>query len=104
MVISGESSDRDAQMKRFRARQVLVADAGERAAAPRLLDADPGQRRVEIVAAIHEPGAGIDALADADGGLLVHGPDRRSEAERVIGRASCRDRVCPSVYLLVVAV
>ena len=52
------------QVKRFRPRQVLVADTRQRAAAAGILDADPGERRVEIVAAVHEPGAGVDALAD----------------------------------------
>src|SRR3546814_6746774 len=77
------SSDRSTEMEGFRSRQELVADARQGAAAARLLDADPGKGRVEIVAAVHEPGAGIDAIADGDCRLLVHGPDRRGQAERV---------------------
>src|SRR5262252_7925212 len=72
------------QMEGFRPRQVLVADAAQRAAAAGILDADPGQRRVEIVAAVHEPGAGLDPISDADRGLFVIGPDGGGQAIGVV--------------------
>ncbi len=46
-----------------------VASAGE-------LDAGPGEGGVEVVAAVHEHGAGLDPLADGVRGVLVAGPDR----------------------------
>ena len=50
----------DAQVEGLRARQRLVAEARERHTAARVLDAGPRQRRVEVVAAVHEHGAGLD--------------------------------------------
>ena len=63
---------------------MLIADAAQGAAAAGILDADPGQRRVEIVAAVHEPGAGLDLVADADRRLLVIGPDGGGQAIGIV--------------------
>src|SRR3546814_17028412 len=40
----------------------------------------PGERRVEIIAAVHEAGAGLKLLADDDGGVCVSRPDGSGEA------------------------
>src|ERR687892_204459 len=71
---------RRAQMERLRPGQVLVLEAGERAAAAGVLDSGPSERRVEVVAAVHEPGAGLDPIADPDRRVLVRRPDRRGQA------------------------
>src|SRR6185437_17105826 len=68
-----------AQMERLRPGQVFVADPRERAAAARVFDAHPGERRIEVVAAVEEPGAGVDLIAKSDGRSLVPRPDRRGE-------------------------
>ncbi len=49
--------DGGAQVERLGAGQLLVADMAERAAAARVLDPGPGQGRVQVVGAVHEPGA-----------------------------------------------
>src|SRR5688572_1689802 len=73
-----------AQVERFRPRQVLVTNRRERATPSRVLDADPGQRRIEIIAPIHEPGSNLDPVADRERGLLIAGPDRRRQSELAI--------------------
>src|SRR3954463_129887 len=72
------------QVERLRPRQVLVAEDGERDAAAAVLDAGPGKPRVEVVAAVHEHGAGVELVADRDGGLVVPRPDRGGEAEGAV--------------------
>src|SRR5918995_2811581 len=67
-------------MPRLRPGKRLVSDDRERAAAPRVLYPGPGERRVEIIAAVHVDGPGFELAADAPGGVLVLGPDRRGEA------------------------
>src|SRR5687768_13522857 len=61
-------------------RQHLVTDARQRCAAARVLDAGPGEAGIEIIAAVHVDGAGVDLGAEACGGIAVGGPDRGSEA------------------------
>ena len=73
------------EVKRLRPRQVLVAERRQRAAAPGILDADPGQRRVEVVAAVHEPGAGLHA-----GRRSPAPPPRPRSRSRRSGRSRCR--------------
>src|SRR5438067_7045546 len=68
------------QMKRLRPRERLEPEARERAAAPGVLDAGPGERRIEIVAAVHEPRARLHAIADAHRRLGIRGPDGSGEA------------------------
>src|SRR5258708_29728456 len=72
------------EVEGFGPRQLLVADPAQAAAAAGILHPGPGQRRIEIVAAVHEPGAGGRLVADADRRVLVHRPDRRGEAEGVV--------------------
>src|SRR3970282_2282668 len=45
------------QVKRLRSGEGCEPQPGERAAAAGVLDAGPGERRVEVVAAVHVPGA-----------------------------------------------
>ncbi len=61
-------------MIRLRPGQLLVADARQRAAPARVLDAGPGERRVEVVGTVHEPGAGGYALANVDRSDFIAGP------------------------------
>src|SRR5213082_1792516 len=49
-----------------------------------MLDADPGEGRVQIVAAIHEPGAGVHLLAEPDGSVLIARPDSRGQSEGAV--------------------
>ena len=67
-------------MERLGPGQVLVAQARQGGAAPGVLDPGPGQGRVEVVAAVHEHGAGFQLLAEPLGGVQITGPDRRAEA------------------------
>src|SRR5207244_3778687 len=60
---------------------MLVPDYRERTATPRILDANPGEGRVQIVAAIHEPRAGLHLLAECHGRDLVARPDCRGKSE-----------------------
>src|SRR6185436_6584589 len=71
------------QMIALRPRQRLIADLAERRAAAGVLHTGPGEARIEIVAAVHVDGAGLDLSADALGRIHVAGPDRSREA---IGR------------------
>src|SRR3954466_11999489 len=73
-----------AQVKRLRPREVYVAHARKRTTAPRILHAHPGERGIEIVATVHEPGAGVDTVADGKGRFRVFRPDRRGETERAV--------------------
>src|SRR5689334_17839850 len=68
------------EVERLRPREGFETESRQRAAAPGILDTGPGERRIEVVAAIHEPSARLDALADAQGRLRVRRPDRRREA------------------------
>ena len=80
-------------MEGLRPRQVLVPDARQRAPAPRILDADPGQRRVQVVAAVHEPRAGLHLVTNRQGRFLVRGPDRGGEPEGGVIHETDRFRV-----------
>src|SRR6267378_1492939 len=60
---------------------MLVSEHRERTATPRILDANPGEGRVQIVTAIHEPRAGLHLLAERHGRGRVARPDRRGESE-----------------------
>ena len=53
-------------MERFRPDESLEAKFRQRAAATRILDACPRQRRIEIIAAVHIPRAGVDPIAVAE--------------------------------------
>jgi hypothetical protein len=54
---------------------------GEGGTTAGVLDAGPGEGGVEVVAAVHEEGAGLDAGAEGDGRRLgVGGPDGGGEA------------------------
>src|SRR5690349_13709613 len=65
--------------------QGFIADEGQGGAAARILDAGPGQGRIEIVAAVHEYRAGLDLVADLLCRLGIIGPDRGGESiERVV--------------------
>ena len=50
---------------------MFIADRRQRAATARILDAGPGQGRVQVVAAVHEPGPGVDLAADAERAAFV---------------------------------
>src|SRR6266850_5520393 len=52
----------------------------ERHALAGVLHPGPGQQRIEVVAPVHEEGAGLDLRPDAEGAVLVARPDRRGEA------------------------
>src|SRR5450759_3716947 len=67
-------------MIRLRSRKMFEADAGKRYAPPAMLDSGPGQRRVEIIAAVHEPCSGFDAVADAQCRLDITREYRSGEA------------------------
>src|SRR5256885_4294424 len=71
------------QMITLRPRQRLISDARERRAAPGVFNSGPREARIEIVAAVHVDGAGLDLAPDALGGVDVPGPDRGGQA---IGR------------------
>ncbi|MNQ81273.1 hypothetical protein D3C85_962860 [compost metagenome] len=49
-----------------------------------MLDPGPGQGRVQVIAAVHEHGAGGQFIAQATGGVQVLGPDRRTKAELAV--------------------
>src|SRR5207248_2721796 len=66
------------------ARDAQEPVARERIAFAAVLDSGPGKLRVEVVAAVHEEGARLDLRSDAEGALLIAGPDRRGEAVRRI--------------------
>jgi len=70
----------DAAEAALAAGQLLVAEPRQRAAAARVLDADPRQARVEIVAAVLEEGAGLDPVADRQRRRVVARPHRRRQA------------------------
>src|SRR5687768_13029804 len=76
---TGRTLDLQPQMERLRSRERLDAEAREGAAAARVLDASPGERRVKVVAAIHIAGAGLDLLADAHSRIEIARPDGRRE-------------------------
>src|SRR5882762_5647243 len=63
------------EVERLRPRERLEAQARQRAAAPRILDSRPRQRGIQVVAAVHEPGAGLDPIADAEGSVGVLRPN-----------------------------
>ncbi|MNS82779.1 hypothetical protein D3C72_1165330 [compost metagenome] len=71
-ISPGVASDA-AHMEGFGLRELLVSDGRQRYAAARILDARPGERRIQIVAAIHEKCAGPDLPADMQRGLFVPG-------------------------------
>src|SRR5215203_3321988 len=72
---------RETQVERFWPRQMLVAEGRERHPAAGLLDARPRQRRIEIVAAVHEHGAGLELTADGLSRIRIPRPDGGGEAE-----------------------
>ena len=74
-------SDLVAQMEGFGAGQVFITEARQGDAAPAVFHPGPGQGRVEVIAAVHEYGAGVDLIAQAFGGGEVLGPDRGAEPE-----------------------
>src|SRR4051812_21436033 len=76
--------DAELQVERLRPREGVEAELRERAAAAGILDSRPRERRIQVIAAIHEPGAGFHALADAQRRLHVGGPDRSREAEAAV--------------------
>src|SRR6267143_4608940 len=73
-----------AQVERLAARQREEAVPRERVALAAVLHAGPGERRVEVVAAVHEEGDGLDPSPDAQGALLVARPDGGGEAVRAV--------------------
>src|SRR5262245_26517503 len=58
-AMPGPGLDR-AEVEGLRPGQHFIADTGERGTAARVFHADPGQGRIEIVAAIHVDRAGVD--------------------------------------------
>lgn len=74
------SSD-ELQVEGLEARDLVVPKLGQGASAARVLDADPSKRRIQIVTAVHEPGASLDLVTDRQGGVRVLGPDAGGEAE-----------------------
>ena len=58
----------------------IVPIPRQRDAPPRLLVSRPGQRRIEVVAPVHEDRAGLDLVDEVQVRLLGAGPDRRGEA------------------------
>src|SRR5689334_9128186 len=78
------------QMKRLRAGERLEPEARERAAASGILDAGPGERRIEVIAAVHEPGARFDAIADGKRGVAIGRPyGRRKAVAAVVHQLDC---------------
>src|SRR5512139_1313328 len=69
-----------AQVERLGSREGLVTHTRQCAAAAGILDTGPGERGIEIVAAVHEPRPRLYAPADGNGGVLVGRPHRRREA------------------------
>jgi len=63
---------------------MFEAEAGKRGAAPGILDAGPGQGRIEIVATVHEPGAGFDALPHRQRYRAIAGEHRGAQAIRAV--------------------
>src|SRR6266540_1408635 len=84
------------QVERFRPRQRLVPEAGERAAASGVLHARPRQRRIEIITAIQVPRAGINTVPDADGRIGITRPDRRRQPISTVVHQ--RDRLVIALY------
>src|SRR4051812_10921137 len=54
------------EMKRLRTRERFDSQARKGAASAGILDSRPRERRVEVVAAVHEARAGLDAVRDAE--------------------------------------
>src|SRR5678815_4644775 len=77
-------------MEGLRPRERLVAQHRQCTAASGVLHAGPGERGIEVVAAVHENRSGLDAVADVDGGFFVFRPDGGGQAE--IGVVHQRDR------------
>src|SRR5690348_13519413 len=68
----GPELDLGPEMERLRPSQHLITDAGQGRTAARVFHADPGQGRIEIVAAVHVDRAGVDRVTDLLRRLLVH--------------------------------
>src|SRR4051812_22853004 len=68
------------QVERLPPGQRQEAVLRERHSLTGVLHARPGEQRIEVVAAVHEERAGLDLRADAEGPLLVAGPDSRGQA------------------------
>src|SRR5919109_3869492 len=77
---SVQTSSDLAQVERLRPRQHLVADPAQGRAATRILDADPGEGRVEVVTSIHVDRAGFEPVADLFRLVGVRRPQRAGEA------------------------
>src|SRR5476651_2297302 len=67
-------------MIRLRPRKMFETNTGKRYATPAMLDPGPGQPRVEIIAAVHEPCSGFDAVAQAQCRLDIAREHRSGEA------------------------
>ena len=68
------------EVKGFRPRHRFEAEIGHARASAGILDAGPGEEGIDIVAAVHEDGAGRDLVADLFGRRRVLRPDRGREA------------------------
>src|SRR5690606_25316127 len=77
-------SDTGLEMERLGTGELLEADGRQRASASRVAHAGPGERRVEVVAAVHEEGPGRHCLADRQRRILVAGEHRGGEPELAV--------------------
>src|SRR5271170_1192650 len=64
--------------------EMFKTDHRQSAAASGILNADPGKCRIQIVAPVHEPGAGLYLPADLQCRRFIAGPDRRCETKSAV--------------------
>ena len=91
-------SERMAQMERLGPCELRVAERRQATAAPRVLDAHPCKLRVEVVAAIHEPGPGLHARADLLCVLEVSRSHRCGQAVEAVVHQRDRLGVVPDLH------
>src|SRR5258708_33664891 len=75
------SSWGDPEVIGLRPRQLLESDARQGAAAPRILDAGPGESGIQVVAPVQEHGARLQRIAERLGARRIRGENRGGEAE-----------------------
>src|ERR1700737_884314 len=78
------SSCRDPEVIGLRPGQLLKSDARQGAAAPRIFDSGPGERRIEVVAAIQENRARLQRVTELFGARRVRRENRGREAKLAV--------------------